>query len=315
MLRKFLTVLLLAMLPIASVQAATLFTANACLSLPTPGDPASQNSWGTLLNNNSKILDGLVSTVTSIGVGGSSNVVLTFNCGIVDQTQAAHFIFTGALTGNITVFWPNSRNRVFSVSNTTSGSYTLTLAVNNGSGSAAGTTIAMPQGYTGEFYDDGTNIVSRVTSGAITGGANTVVGNITGSTTQDLDIPIPTCAGGLTYNPGSGFGCNAGGGGGGGGGTGLSWGGVQTAAFNAAVNTIYCVDTTLGTITMTLPSSPMPGNLIVFTDCNGTFALNPLTVAANGQNIMSLNQNMVVSTANAGSTMVYSGSAYGWRMY
>lgn len=295
--------------------AATGFSSNTCTPLPTPGDPSSANTWGALLNTGAQIIDGITSKTSSVSVAGSSNVVLTFNCGSVDQTDAAHFNFTGALTGNVVVLWPNSRNRTFSATNGTTGGFTLSLGVNNGSALPAGTVSVLPAGYTGTYYSDGTNVLTRVTSGGLSITGNSVTGNASGSTAAGADLLVPNCNGGLTFQTGSGFGCNSGGGGGGGGGTGLSWGGVQTANFNAIANTAYCVDTSGGPVTMTLPATPVAGNQIVFLDCASGFMTNPLTVANNGNNLMGFNQSMTVATANAGSTLAYAGVTNGWRMY
>lgn len=310
--RKIFALLCLSLLAfVAPAHAITTYTASLCLPKPTPGDPASQSTWGALLNTGADIIDGATNGVVTIGVGGSSNVVLTFNCGSLDQTDKAQFIFTGALTGNINILWPASRGRTFSVTNSTSGSFTLSLGANNGSGSPAGAVATIPQGYTGIYYSDGTNVYGRVTSGGITMSGNSVVANIQGTAGPAVDAPVPNCSGALTYATGSGFGCGTGGGGS----PSLSFGGIMTTNFNATANTIYCVDTTLATVSMTLPATPVTGNEIVFTDCNGTFNRNTFTVLRNNSNIMSLNQDMTVNVSNAGSTMIYSGVTYGWRMY
>lgn len=160
--RKLLSVILVGVALLGShAQAATSFTQNVCAPQPSPGDVASQSAWGGLLNAGSSIFDGITSAVASVNVAGSANVILTFTCGSLDQTDAAHFNLSGALTGNITVFWPNARGRMFSVTNSTTGSFTLTLAVNNGSGVAAGTTQIIGQGTTQLYIDDGTNILPR----------------------------------------------------------------------------------------------------------------------------------------------------------
>lgn len=304
-----LTGLVAVLVPLA--YAATLFTSNVCMPKPTPGDPSSQNTWGALLNTGFDIIDAVTSKVANISVAGSSNVVLTFNCGSLDQTDAAQFNFTGALTGNINVLWPNSRNRTFSVTNSTTGAFTLGLGVNNGSSSPAGTTVTLAQGETGLFVSDGTNVFGRLTAGGVTLNANSVVANVTNSTGLGASAVVPNCTGALTYATGSGFGCGSGGGSN----PNLTWGGVPTADFAAAVNTAYCPNTTSNTINMTLPPTPVAGNEIVFLDCAGKYGINALTVVNNGNLLMGFNENMLVNTPNAGATLVYSGVTLGWRMY
>ncbi len=163
--KKFFALLLALLLLMPAANAATSFSSNVCAPKPTPGDPSSQNTWGALLNTGADIFDAVTSAADSISVAGNSNVILSFSCGTLDQTDAAHFTFTGVLTGNITVFWPNARDRMFSVTNSTTGAFTLTLAVNNGSGSPAGTTQTIVQGTTQLFIDNGTDILPRVTTG------------------------------------------------------------------------------------------------------------------------------------------------------
>lgn len=296
-------------------HAVTAYSSFTCQGMPTTGDPSTQNTWGIILNTAVQISDAATMRVASSSVAGASNFVLTFSCGSLDQTDTAHFIFTGVLTGNINVLWPQNRARQFSVTNSTTGSFTLSLGANNGSSAPAGSVVTIAQGERGLFYSDGTNVGTRLTAGGVSVGANSVVGNSTSGTAQGSSLPIPTCTGGLTYSPGTGFGCNASGGGGGGGGTGLSFGGVQTTSFSAAANTIYCVDTTSGTLTMTLPSTPTVGNQIVFLDCASNFQTTNMTVANNSNLLMGFNANMTVNVSNAAATLIYASVANGWRMY
>jgi microcystin-dependent protein len=138
------------------------FTQNYGLENPAIGDQV--NSWGTTENTGRSIADQAIGGFLSLSVAGSSNVVLADATGAVSQAKNANFQFTGALTGSILVLWPNGRGRVFTVQNSTSGAFTLTCAVNNGSGGAAGSTVAVPQGQTMSLYSDGTNIVPSFTT-------------------------------------------------------------------------------------------------------------------------------------------------------
>lgn len=136
---------------------------------PVPGDPAVANVWGTLLNTNFQLIATAISGLTSISVAGSSNVVLTNVQGATDQERNMMFIFTGVLTGNINVLWPQGATRIFFVKNSTTGAFTLSVGANNGSGSPAGTTTVVPQGSSGMFYSDGTNVIGMGVIGTITG--------------------------------------------------------------------------------------------------------------------------------------------------
>lgn len=147
----------------------TTYSPNSGAPLQTPGDPAVANIWGTGLNSGVSIFDLAVGGTLSLSVAGASNVVLTNTPGAVGQSLNSNFIFTGALTGNIIVFWPLGLGRNFSVTNSTTGAYTLTCAVNNGSGSADGNTVAVAQSATALLSSDGTNIATRITAAAISG--------------------------------------------------------------------------------------------------------------------------------------------------
>ena len=180
------------------------YSNNLTLLEPTPFDPSVTNVWGTLLNTNFTLIDSAVAGVFSLSVAGSSNVILTSTAGTPDQSRNAIFVFTGALTGNITVFWPNGKSRVFAVYNNTTGAFSLTIAVNNGAGSPAGTTVAIAQGTTAEFFSDGTNIVAvGQPSGLIA-----VRGDLSGTTASaqvistHLSAPLPLLQGGTANTTG-----------------------------------------------------------------------------------------------------------------
>ncbi len=161
------------------------------LSQPTPGDPGVANIWGTILNTNFGLIDSAVAGLLSLSVAGSSNVVLTNTNGAADQERNAIFIFTGALTGNINVLYPNGKTKVFSVKNSTSGAFTLSLGVNNGSGAPAGSVAVVAAGGSGTFYSDGTNVFNLSISSA----NPTFTGTVTG---PDLGTWTATGLDGIT---------------------------------------------------------------------------------------------------------------------
>lgn len=142
----------------------TSYSTNLGLIEPTPADPAVANVWGTLLNTNQALIDAAVAGVLSLDVSGSSNVVLTNTNGSADQERNMIFSFTGTLTGNIVVLLPETKTKFCVVQNATSGAFTLSVGANNGSGSAAGTTVTVPQGTTLPVWSDGTNVAAVVTA-------------------------------------------------------------------------------------------------------------------------------------------------------
>ena len=139
--------------------------------LITPGDPAYSSSWGTAENTSYSKFDNNINGQVSLGVGGASNVVLTFANGATDQATNSDFTFTGALTGAIYVLWPQSKTYKFSVTNSTTGAFTLGLGANNGAGVPAGSTVTIAQGTTLICKTDGTNVtVIPTQAGGAAGG-------------------------------------------------------------------------------------------------------------------------------------------------
>lgn len=157
----------------------TTYSAELGLAIMTPGDPAVKNSWGAVLDSGViALIDTSIAGVLPLNVAGSSNVTLTYNQGAADQSRNPVFVLSGLLTGNIIILWPESVTRKFWVVNNTTGAFTVELAVNNGSGSAAGDTIIIPQTVSDSFISDGTNILPAAQiathagkpNGVITGG-------------------------------------------------------------------------------------------------------------------------------------------------
>lgn len=141
---------------------ATSYSAALSFAEPTPGDPAVANAWGTILNTNFSLIDSAIAGHFSLSVAGSSNVVLTAVNGAADQARNATFTFTGVLTGNIDVLWPAApRASVFSVFNNTTGVFTLSCGVTNGSGSPLGAVVVVPQGAIVLLRSDGTDVFSN----------------------------------------------------------------------------------------------------------------------------------------------------------
>jgi len=89
--------------------------------------------------------------------------------------------------------------------------------------------------------------------------------------------------------------------------------GDGSTTFSAVANQRYGVNTSAGSITVNLPSSPATGDAIFFADAGGAFSTNNLTIGRNGNTIMGLSENMTISTNNASTGLFYTGST--WRIY
>src|ERR1700723_4747310 len=131
---------------------ATTFTAQLGLPSPAIGD----SGWGVTENTARTLVDSAVAGIFSLPVYGSGFSgatgpgILTYNQGAVDQERNQHFVLTassGAMTAPALIVLPNGITKTFSVLNTTTGAFTSTICVNNGSGSAAGSVTVVPQGF------------------------------------------------------------------------------------------------------------------------------------------------------------------------
>jgi len=89
----------------------------------------------------------------------------------------------------------------------------------------------------------------------------------------------------------------------------------KTSAYTAFAGDNIFADTSGGAFTITLPSSPAQGDAVSFIDSEGSFDTNNLTVEPGSEKIMAntAGDEMVVDTNNAGFTLVYQDSTFGWR--
>lgn len=148
------------------------------LSLNQPAYNSS--GWNVPLNSNEDILDAAFGATSSISLTNANVTLTSPTTGTpLGQTQAMRVRLTGSISANITVYWPASVSGMWIVTNNTTGSYTITLAV-FGTG---GTTVTAPQGYSIIMYSDGTNIAladnGNLTSANPTFTTVTTTGNAT----------------------------------------------------------------------------------------------------------------------------------------
>ena len=89
----------------------------------------------------------------------------------------------------------------------------------------------------------------------------------------------------------------------------------KTTTYTAVAGDNIFADTSGGAFTITLPSSPIQGDEVSFIDSEGTFDTNNLTIEPGSEKIMgnTAGDEMVVDTNNAGFTLVYQDSDFGWR--
>ena len=145
------------------------------LRLEKQATGANSNTWGSRLNSNVfSLVDNAVAGYTTIALTDST-VTLSVSDGSADQARSSMLELTGTLTSNVGVVIP-SVSKQYLVRNATSGSFTVTIKANGGTGRA------VAQGTTGIVYCDGASV-----RGA-TGGV--AVRNIGTSVTEIPDISI-----------------------------------------------------------------------------------------------------------------------------
>ena len=87
---------------------------------------------------------------------------------------------------------------------------------------------------------------------------------------------------------------------------------IKTGDFTAVSGEGYFVNTTSGTITVTLPSSPSGGAIVAVKDYASTFQTNNCTIARNGSNIEGTAANATLDGKAESVTFVYVDSTKGW---
>jgi hypothetical protein len=94
-----------------------------------------------------------------------------------------------------------------------------------------------------------------------------------------------------------------------------AWEPVQTANFTAVAGQSYPINTTSGSITVTLPASPTVGQVVGILDYAGTFGTNALLIANNGSNINGAAVEVIVTTNREALTFGYVDSTQGWIIF
>jgi hypothetical protein len=90
------------------------------------------------------------------------------------------------------------------------------------------------------------------------------------------------------------------------------WRAISTTA-TVQPGSAILANTASGSFTITLPASPVAGDIVSVVDAGYTFDTNPLTMGRNSSNIANSASDLVINTEGAGFTLVYSGDAtVGW---
>ena len=89
-------------------------------------------------------------------------------------------------------------------------------------------------------------------------------------------------------------------------------GSIKTGDFTATSGEGYFVNTTSGTVAVTLPGSPSAGDIVAVADYAGTSATNAISINRNGSNFEGSTLNGAIATNRQTATLVYVDGTQGW---
>jgi microcystin-dependent protein len=151
-------------------------TYSQALKLELIGNGDQSGTWGNTTNNNlGTLIEQAITGVRYITMGNASYTLSNFN-GVSDEARNAVIVATGTNSAIQQVICPLV-NKMYVVSNQTSGGYAITI------GGATGTLVTIPNGVTAQVYCDGTNFYSSQTGSA---GNFTVNGNFTATGSESV---------------------------------------------------------------------------------------------------------------------------------
>jgi hypothetical protein len=172
---------------------ASTFTTNKNIEKPAYTDFASDpTGWTNPVNGDWDTIDRAFGGTHSVSLT-NANVTLT-----ATQCQNARIRLTGAITANITIFFPTVISGLFVVDNETTGAFVITLA---SAGAGPESVIAVQSANTLIWLDAATNSVYLADNSPVQGG----VGISVSGTIIDLDVPVTVTNGGTgqtNYFPG-----------------------------------------------------------------------------------------------------------------
>ena len=88
---------------------------------------------------------------------------------------------------------------------------------------------------------------------------------------------------------------------------------AKTSPFSAVSGDGFFINTTGGTITVTLPSSPSAGDIVAFADYANTWNTNKVTICRNSSNINGVATNAELTTKGQSVTLIYVDGTRGWK--
>ncbi len=113
-------------------------------------------TWGNFANTNFQLTNGLATGFVSIALT-STDVTVPSVQGVNDQGKNTIIRTTGLLTASVNLILPTVSRR-WTINNTNTGAFTLTVKTVSGTG------IVVPQGTVMQLYCDGANILEELTA-------------------------------------------------------------------------------------------------------------------------------------------------------
>lgn len=133
---------------------------NLRLRLQGVGD--NSNTWGTELNNALSMIDGTLTGTHAVSTTGGDTTISVSDYTLGDFHNMRVNV-TGTLGSNANIIVPTNE-RIWIVTNNTSGAFSVTIKTSGGTG------VACPQGDTIITYCDGTNVIGMISTGASVSG-------------------------------------------------------------------------------------------------------------------------------------------------
>lgn len=87
---------------------------------------------------------------------------------------------------------------------------------------------------------------------------------------------------------------------------------IHDANYTASDGDRILADTSSGAITITMPASPLAGDVVVIAPLRPTYSTNNLTIAGNGENISGSGSDVIISEDNLSVEVEYVDASEGW---
>ena len=290
----------------------TSFSTNLALALPATGELS--GTWGTTVNSNiTNMLDEALGYQAFSATGGSDT--LTIPDGTTGVARSIYIQLNG--TGGGTVNVPTTKTKMYFVFNNTASAITFKVTGQTGVSIPAAAKIALVSNGTDIIVAE--NYFSALTLGAAlpvaSGGTSltTLTANnvILGNGTSAPTFVAPSTSGNVLTSNGTTWASTAAAAGG------VSYTAVKTSNYTAVNNDGVLTNTTGGAFTVTLPTSPSVGNIIIVVDSFSQWGTNNLTIDPTALIKIAGNtagDTLTCDITGATVTLVYTGASYGWNV-